>query len=172
MAARNARRSGQAAIEFVLLYGAVILPLTFGIVYTAEMYWVWHSMVEFTREGARYAATHCYVNGGANVVTYMQTHVPVNIDVLQFESGGTAQINVQYLSLDPAASPPSLVQTTCAGTCSADCVPDAVTVSVTNYEFRRFVNSLNLPPVTMPAFVTSMPTQSNGCDPEQNVCNP
>ena len=38
-------RKGQSTLEFALLYGGVLLPLTFGIVYTAEMYWVWHSMV-------------------------------------------------------------------------------------------------------------------------------
>jgi Flp pilus assembly protein TadG len=172
MRERRGRQSGQAAIEFALLYSAIILPLTFGIVYVAEMYWVWHSMVEFTREGARYAATHCFQTDTQNVLTYMQNHVPANIDVSQFRSGGSAQIQVQYSSLDPSASPPALIPVACDGACSADCVPDAVTVSVTNYEFRRFVGFLHLPPVVMPAFPTSMPTASNGCDPEQNVCNP
>ena len=32
------------------------------------------------------------------------------------------------------------------GECSTGCVPDAVTVSVTNYEFRRFSGYLGLPP--------------------------
>jgi Flp pilus assembly protein TadG len=168
----SSSRKGQAAIEFVLLYSAVILPLTFGIVYVAEMYWVWHSMVEFTREGARYAATHCFQSDSANVISFMQTHVPVNIDLNQFQTGGTAQIQVQYFSLDPTASTPTLIPAACDGTCSTACVPDAVTVSVTNYEFRRFVSFVHLPPVVMPAFPTSMPVESNGCDPEQNVCNP
>jgi len=167
------RRSGQASIEFVLLYSAIILPLTFGIVFVAEMYWVWHSMVEFTREGARYAATHCYQADTQNVVTFMQTHVPTNIDLNQFQSGGTALIQVQYMSLDPTASTPTLIPTSCSGDCSTDCVPDAVTVSVTNYQFSRFVSFVHLPPVVMPSFPTSMPIESNGCDPEQNnMCNP
>ena len=96
VARKNNRRSGQAAIEFALLYTAVIVPLTFGIVYVAEMYWVWHSAVEFTREGARYATTHCWQADGQNVMTYMQSHVPVNIDVSQFRTGGSALINVNY----------------------------------------------------------------------------
>ena len=61
---QSGRRSGQAAIEFAILYSAVILPLTFGIVYVGEMYWVWHSAAEFTREGARYATTHCWQADG------------------------------------------------------------------------------------------------------------
>ena len=167
---KGSRRSGQAAIEFALLYSAVILPLTFGIVYVAEMYWVWHSAVEFTREGARYAATHCWQADTQNVITYMQSHVPVNIDASQFRSGGSAQINVNYFQRDPATG--QLNAFSCDGDCSTACVPDTVTVSVTNYEFRRFVSFIHLQPVVMPAFPTSMPIQSNGCDPEQNSCVP
>jgi Flp pilus assembly protein TadG len=171
MAARKNRRAGQAVIEFALLYGAIILPMTFGIVYVAEMYWVWHSMVEFTREGARYAATHCWQADSQNVVTYMQSHVPVNIDLNQFQTGGAAQINVQYFQLDPATA--TLGAFSCSAGSGPACVPDAVAVSVTNYQFRRFVGFLKLPPVTMPSFPTSMPIESGGVDPEQNnVCNP
>lgn len=167
---RLSRRAGQSAVEFALLYSAVILPLTFGIVYVAEMYWVWHSASEFTREGARYAATHCWQPDGQNVVNYMQTHVPVNIDLSQFQTGGSAQINLQYFSRDPAGG--QLVPFTCDGTCSPTCIPDTVNVNVTNYEFRRFVSFLGLPPVVMPTFPVSVPMQGAGCDPEQNACLP
>jgi len=137
------------------------------------MYWVWHSMVEFTRDGARYAATHCFQTDTQNVVTYMQTHVPVNIDLAQFQVGGAAQINVVYQQLDPAGTG-TLGPMQCDGTCSTDCVPDAVTVSISNYQFRRFVGYLNLPPVVLPPFPTSVSVQSNGCngDNGQVVCNP
>jgi hypothetical protein len=50
-------------------------------------------------------------------------------------------------------------------------VPDAVTVSVANYEFRRFVGFLGLPPVTMPDFRTTMSMQGAGCD-ETGNCLP
>lgn len=79
--------AGQATLEFALLYAAVIVPLTFGVVFVSEMYWVWHSMVEFTRDGARYASTHCWESGGQNVLSFMQTHVPRTIDQNQFQSG-------------------------------------------------------------------------------------
>jgi len=173
MADKDTRaRSGQAAIEFVGIYGLIMLPLIFGTVFTAEMYWTWHSMAEFTREGARYAATHCWQGDANNVVNYMQTHVPPVVDREQFLLGGSAQINVQYLQRDPDSG--QLVTFSCAvaGDCSTDCVPDAVNVSVTNYEFRRFVTYVHVPPVVLPSFLTSMPITSNGCDPEQNVCNP
>ena len=80
-------RSGQASIEFALLYSAVILPLTFMVVFVSEMLWVWHSVVDFTRDGATYAATHCWMGDGGNVTTYMTTHVPRMIDMERFQSG-------------------------------------------------------------------------------------
>jgi Flp pilus assembly protein TadG len=172
MAEPRRNRKGQAVLEFVFLYGGVILPLTFGIIYVAEMYWVWHSMVEFTRDGARYAATHCYQTDTQNVITYMQTHVPVNVDQAQFQVGGSALIVVNYQQLDPTTG--LLGPTQCGGDCSTDCVPDAVTVTITNYQFKRFVGYLNLPPVTLPAFPTSVPVASNGCNGDNGAvtCNP
>ena len=65
--AGNRRRSGQASIELALLYGAVILPLTFMVIFVSEMLWVWHSVTDFTRDGARYAATHCWMSDTGNV---------------------------------------------------------------------------------------------------------
>src|SRR5882672_11483033 len=65
--------SGQTALEYGILYAGVIVPLTFAIIFAAEMLWVWHSVVDFTRDGAQYAATHCWQGGGQNVITYMQT---------------------------------------------------------------------------------------------------
>src|SRR5271167_2131529 len=92
----RARCSGQATFEFALLYGTVMVPLLFGMIYLAQLLWVWHSIVEFTRDGARYAATHCWDANGQNVMQYMQANVPANIDEVEFQSGGSAAINVQY----------------------------------------------------------------------------
>ena len=163
-------RNGQATFEFVLVYAGVLLPLTFAIVFTAEMLWVWHSVVEFTRDGARYAASHCWQGNGDNVLNYMRTHVPRMIDMDQFQSG-EAELAVQYYSKDPDTG--QLTDFSCdGGECSVDCIPDAVSVSVSFYEFRRFVNFLRLPPVQIPSFRTSMPIESAGCDPEQGSCLP
>ena len=166
------RRSGQSTIEFALLYATVLVPMTFGILFVSEMCWVWHSMVEFTRDGARYAATHCWESDASNVVSYMQANIPRTVDQNQFQAGGTAQIVVSYFQRDPTSG--QLTAFSCGGgDCSINCVPDAVTVSLTNYQFQAFIVSyLHLPPVTMPSFLTSVPVESGGCDPEQNVCNP
>lgn len=169
MAGRRQARSGQAALEFALLYAGVILPLTFMTIFVAQMLWVWHSAIEFTRGGARYAATHCWQADAGNVTGYMQSHVPRMIDMDQFQSGA-AGIEVRYFSKDPDSG--ELVDFSCqAGECSVDCVPDAVSVSVTNYQFTRFASYMRLPAVAMPAFRTSLPMESAGCD-EGGNCLP
>ncbi len=63
------RRSGQSSVEFALLYSAAILPLTFMIVFVSEALWIWHSVVDFTRDGANYAATHCWMGDGTTSPT-------------------------------------------------------------------------------------------------------
>jgi len=165
------KRSGQASIEFALLYGAVILPLTFMVVFVSEMLWVWHSVVDFTRDGANYAATHCWTGGGSNVINYMTTHVPRMIDMEKFQSG-EAGLQISYFSQDPATG--QLTPFVCASgaDCSASCIPDAVTVSVTSYQFSKGLETFfKLPPVTIPPFATSLPIQSAGCD-ESGNCLP
>jgi hypothetical protein len=166
---RGRDKSGQATIEFILLYLGVMVPLTFAIIFTAELLWVWNSVVEYTREGARYAATHCWQASPDNVTAYMQSHMPAMIDSNQFQTG-QAEVQVLYYARDPDTG--ELSEFSCDSECSTGCIPDAVTVSVTNYEFRRFVTYLGLPPVSLPNFQTSVPMESAGCDPEQGTCIP
>lgn len=167
---RNLRkRSGQATLEFALLYAGIVLPLTFMTIFVAEMLWVWHSAMELTRDGARYAATHCWQADGTNVTNYMQTHVPRTIDMDQFQNGA-AGFQVQYFSRDPDTG--ALSEFSCqAAECSVDCIPDAVSVSIINYQFTRFAAYMRLPAVTMPNFRTSLAMQSAGCD-ETGNCLP
>jgi hypothetical protein len=166
---RKSRRSGQATIEFALLYAGVVLPLTFMTVFVSEMLWVWHSVTEFTRDGARYAATHCWQADAGNVIQYMQTHVPRMIDMDQFQSGA-AGIEVRYFSRDPDSG--NLNDFSCdGGECTVNCIPDTVSVRITNYQFVRFSSYMRLPPVTIPDFRTSIAVGSGGCD-EGGACSP
>jgi hypothetical protein len=159
----------QETVEFALLAAGVLIPMVFGIIFVGEIFWVWHSAVDFTRDGARYAATHCWQADGGNVTNYMITHVPRMIDMDQFQTGAAA-ITVQYYMRDPETG--LLSDFSCdSGECSTGCVPDSVTVSVTNYEFRRFVAYLGLPSVPLPDFRTSMAVGSGGCD-ETGNCLP
>jgi hypothetical protein len=164
------RQSGQATMEYVLMCAGVIFPLTFAIIFTAELLWVWHSVVEFTRDGARYAATHCWQGDGQNVMDYMRAHVPPMVDMSQI-TGGEAELEIAYFSKDPASG--QLVDFACdGGDCSTLCVPDAVRVRLRNYQFRYFMGYLGLPAVAIPDFYTTLPIESAGCDPEQGTCLP
>jgi hypothetical protein len=162
-------RSGQALTEFALLYSAVIVPLVFMCIFVSQMLWVWHGVVDFTRDGARYAATHCWMADSANVLQYMQSHVPRMIDRQRFQTDGSL-IQIQYFQRDPASG--TLSPFACgSGECSAGCIPDAVSVSVVNYQFFRFSTFMKLPPVTIPPFTTNAAMESAGCD-ESGNCLP
>src|SRR5215471_15100557 len=87
------RQRGQTTIEFVLAYAGVLLPLTFGLIFISQLLWVWHSVADFTRSGAAYAATHCWQSSAGNVVDFMRSNVPLMPDRNQFQSG-PAQITV------------------------------------------------------------------------------
>ncbi len=165
---RNAR-GGQALVEFALAYSAIILPLTCMVIFTAHMMWVWNSVIEWTRNGARYAATHCAQGGGSNVIEFMRNNVPLTFDYEQFRSG-PAEVQVEYFSRDPESG--ELVTFTCGSDCSLECIPDVVRVRVTNYEFRAFQSYLGLPPIPIPEFATTVPVESAGCDPETGSCLP
>ena len=166
---RLQRLRGQATLEYAILTASVIIPLVFGIIFLCQMLWVWHSLVELTRDGARYAATHCWQSGATNVVSYMRANVPVNIDQAQFQSGAVDLV-VTYFSRDPTSG--ALTEFTCDSECSPSCVPDTVNVQIANYEFRGFFSYLKLQPVASPSFQTTAAIEGAGCDPEQGVCTP
>src|SRR5271170_1811913 len=81
------RQAGQTTVEFALVYAGVLVPLTFGLIYISQLLWVWHSVVDFTRQGAAYAATHCWESSAANVIGFMRSNVPLMVDRDQFQNG-------------------------------------------------------------------------------------
>lgn len=163
------RQSGQASLEFALIWISVLVPVTFGIVYTSLLLWIWHSAADFTRRGAQYAITHCWQNGAGNVVSWMQQNAPPMWDRDQFTQG-PAEIQVSYFSRDVDSG--EYTTFACDSECSTTCVPDAVKVTVAGYQFRGFVTYLGLPPVPIPDFQTSMAMESAGCDPQTGTCEP
>ena len=91
------------------------------------------------------------------------------IDMDQFQNGA-AGITVQYFARDPR--PGTLTDFTCdAGDCSTNCVPDAVTVSVTAYQFTRFSAFFRLPAVPLPDLHASVPMGGAGCDETGTACH-
>jgi hypothetical protein len=91
------------------------------------------------------------------------------IDMDQFQNGA-AGITVQYFARDPDSG--VLTDFTCdAGDCTTNCVPDAVTVSVTTYQFTRFAGFFRLPAIALPDLHASVPMGGAGCD-ETGTCLP
>ncbi len=168
MIRKNCR--GQATVETALALMVGIIPLTFGLLAFAEIGWTYHALAALTRQGARYAATHCLQDeSGSNVVTWMQTNAPLFPDRPLLVSGGI-QIQVNYWTHDVQTH--ETVPFSCAGGCSPECVPDSVTVSITGYQFNHFFPLLGLPPLQVPAFSTTVAMESAGGNPETAVSSP
>ena len=155
---------GQAAFETAILFAVVLVPLTFGLMVVAELAWTYHSLVSLTRQGARYAATHCYLDAaGSNVTTWMRANSPPFIDRQQL--GGTAEIQVSYWMHDLTTDPtnPMTVPFECGGdACTPACQPDSVTVSVSGYQFTHLVTVIGMRPIQVPSFATTVEMQSMG----------
>ena len=159
---------GQASVEMALALVFGVLPLTIGLIAFAEAAWTYHGLTTMTRLGARYAATHCFQDStGQNVVVWLtdpnNASLPAFPDRRQIVTGGV-QIGVDYWTHDPDQGS---IPVTCPPGCSAACVPDSVTVSIRPggvYAFNRFLTSLGLPSIQVPAFSTTVPMES-GVDP-------
>jgi hypothetical protein len=162
---------GQASVEFALVLIAGLIPLTLGLVAFAELAWTYHSLAALTRQGARYAATHCWVDdGGSNVVTWMQSNAPPFIDRVRLTDGG-AQIQVAYWTQDHVAH--QSVQFSCSGeSCSPGCAPDAVTVSISGYQFGHLLPTLGFSPLSVPGFSTTVDMESVGANQDGGTPEP
>jgi hypothetical protein len=151
-----------------LVFG--IIPLTFGLIAFSELAWTYHALATLTRQGARYAATHCWQDdSGSNVVTWMQSNAPPFPDRPMLVSGAI-QLQVSYWMHDPVThrSEPF----TCGGGCSPDCVPDSVTVSIVGYQFNHFFPLLGLGSLEVPPFATTVEIQGAGGNPETGISSP
>ncbi|HYR90687.1 MAG TPA: TadE/TadG family type IV pilus assembly protein [Terriglobia bacterium] len=161
---------GQATVETALVLVVGILPLTFGLIAFAEIAWTYHALATLTRQGARYAGTHCWQDSsGSNVVSWMQANAPAFPDRPQLATGGV-QIQVNYWTHDPATH--QSLPFSCAAGCSAQCVPDSVTVSISQYQFSHFFTLLGLQPLQVPTFSTTVEMESAGGNPETAISSP
>lgn len=161
---------GQATVEMALALVAGIVPLTLGLIAFAEIAWTYHALATLTRQGARYASTHCWQDeSGSNVVDWMQANAPPFPDRPQLATGGV-QIQVTYWTHDPTTR--QSVPFSCAGSCSSQCVPDSVTVSISGYQFDHFLTLLGLQPLQVPPFSTTVEIESAGGDPETAISSP
>ena len=150
---------GQASVETVLAIVFGVLPLSLGFLAFAELAWTYHALATLTRQGAQYAATHCWEDGADNVVTWMKANSPIFPDRPLLQSGAiTIQVNYWTHNLDNDDSEPF----SCSATLCGECVPDSVTVSIAGYQFNHFLTALGLPPFQIPSFATTLEVESAG----------
>jgi len=168
---RRRTQRGAATPEFAVIFVAILVPATLGLIMVAQAVWTWSGVVHLTRLGAVYAAAHSPADtNGSNVISYMQAHVPAMVDANQIITG-PATITVQYWTQDPVGH--QTIPFACAGGgLTADCVPDAVTVTVTGYQFNSIARAIGLQPIAMPSFTTSMQVESSGWDPTSQMFIP
>jgi hypothetical protein len=153
-------RKGQATVEMAIALAFIVIPVTLALLAFIELAWTYHALTTLTRQGARYAANHCWQDSaGSNVVTWMQENSPMFPDRAQLASGGI-QIQVSYWRHD--AETHTSVAFECGGSCSSECVPDAVTVSIVGYTFNHFLPMLGFSPIQVPPFSTTVEIQSAG----------
>ena len=121
------RPIGQAVTEFALLFGGVVLPLTFMVVFMADA--VDLAQRRRLHPLRRALRRHALLDVDAsNVIAYMKANVPPMVDRISFRTGRPG-ISIPKTPTGPRPSTAALRR---------PCVPDTVSVSVTNYQFMRF----------------------------------
>ena len=137
------------------------------VIFVAEMLWIWHGVVGF--HARRRALSRPRTAGrrtAANVITYMQTHVPPMIDQDQFQTGATPIMQVQYFSLNADGATTAFNTRCCAGLHAGR-----------GQRQRHELSVLALLPAfsgcrrcTMPPFTTNLPMESAGFQDASGAC--
>lgn len=144
------REQGLFTVEFAIIATALFMVL-FAVIELSRIIWVWNTIDEATRRGARLAAV-CPINHPAvpEVTVFAQPGGGPDSPIL----GGlsTANVNVQYLDQDGD--------------------PDTdyedirfVRVSINNYSITPMIPFVNTV-FTLPPFTTTLPSESLGLIPD------
>lgn len=142
---------GLTTVEFAVV-GAVAILVLIGVIEIARMLFVWNTIGEVTRRGARLAVV-CPVGDAAIVA-----------EALMNRSGGdpvlngltAANVDVSYR--DAAGAPTAVFD-----------LIEYVRVEITGYAHTLLIPFVPLGPVTLPAFSTTLPIESLGLIPEDDT---
>jgi Flp pilus assembly protein TadG len=159
---KRKRQKGMASVEFAVV-GAVFLLLLLAALEMGRALFVWNTLNEATRRGARLAAV-CPVNAPAiaNVAVFNAPGQGGDSAVL--DGLDTSHVKVDYL--DPAGAP-------LANPAASPGTVAFVRVGITGYSLRVFIPFLDLfgagtgtPLLRAPAFATTLPAESLGLVPD------
>jgi Flp pilus assembly protein TadG len=138
----KSRNRGTTSVEFAIV-GLSFFIVLFGIIEVARFAFMWNSLAEATRRGARLAAVcNAAAAGTVQSVAVFGTGAPGASSLMPGLSD--ANVTVTY------GAAPVLPETT-----------QFVTVAITGYTFQLNIPLLNLS-LPAPAFTTTLPTESLG----------
>ena len=140
---------GQALLEFAAVT-LVFFILVFGIIEFGRALWTWNTIVQATREGARYAVVAIPTSGDTEIMKVVAYNDPnATASSIPVVPGLTeANVRVRYLNNDGTAAANKIVA-------------DLIEVSVINYRFT-FLDSILGPQIALPPFTTSLPLEGLG----------
>lgn len=144
------RQRGATTVEFAIV-GALALTVLFGVIEISRALFVWNTLSEATRRGARLAAVCPMNHPSIKRVAILSS--PGGPDTSPVVPGlSTANVAVAYLQADGSAAA-SYSQT------------HYVRVSITGYEYTLFIPFVT-PTITAPPFSTTLPSESLGYVPD------
>ncbi|MCI0724805.1 MAG: pilus assembly protein [Acidobacteria bacterium] len=143
-------QKGQSLVEMALVC-LIFFFLLFGILEFSRALWTYNTIVQSTREAARWAVVNVAnaadttdINRARNIVIYGNPDVSSGAPLVPGLENAT--VSVQILPL----------QTDFSGTA----INEKISVSVSNYQFQFIVPIA--PTLTIPAFETTLFTESKG----------
>jgi Flp pilus assembly protein TadG len=147
-------QSGLATVEFALI-GALAFTVLFGVIEIGRALFVWNTLSEATRRGARLAAV-CPMGDPAiaRVAILSNPGGPNTSPVVSNLS--TANVTVAYLQADGVTLAASVTET------------KYVRVAIVGFQHTLLIPFV-MPTITAPPFSTTLPAESLGYLPDTNT---
>ena len=141
---------GQSLVEMALVC-LIFFFLLFGILEFGRALWTYNTIVQSTREAARWAVVNVAnaadstdINRARNIVIYGYPDVSSGAPLVPGLDSATVTVVIQPLQTDA----------------SGTAINEKISVSVSNYQFQFIVPIA--PTITIPAFETTLFTESKG----------
>lgn len=144
------REKGQSLVEMALVC-LIFFFLLFGVLEFGRALWTYNTIVQSTRAAARWAVVNVAnaadttdITRTQNIVIYGYPDVSSGTPLLPGLNLATVNVSIQPLQTDP----------------SGTAINEKISVSVSNYQFRFLIPIA--PTITLPAFETTLYTESKG----------
>lgn len=147
-------QQGLATVEFAIV-GTALFLILFGALEVSRALFVWNTITEATRRGARVAAICPYNHAAIKNIAIFNTpggNAPSTI----LPGLTVGNVTVSYYKTD--------------GTAAANEGETAyVAVAISGYQYTFHIPLMSLAPITLPPFTTTLPAESLGYNPTTNT---